>query len=503
MADPASILGLIAASLTITIRAAAIGKDMHTLIAKYKTTNRKVKQLSVHVAAVRVAARSLSSWLEDDAVGSEEVEDVKHELLEVLTASCSLLSDLQEHIEKALRSADTVGLKGAIHYIWDEDIIHEASETLHHQESVLMLMLHALSLSRKDQRARLQEHAVLETLTKAKRPSSSIFGVRSEPRSSAQFSCVSETTERIEEVFDFDVRVMASTVYRNAFTSLFRRNVPGRVDTSGLTMLDDESVVTITAAESVQELDSTLYHDIDLLDVDGRHDLISQRTKVFARPWRDSRTLPYEVERPGRNPRHSYARSVPKGASVDISSDDPDSGPGGLARQYFSTTSNNLPSHWGDQQNLHPTTIFSTNSKNGFSPVAHESEGPAQSNSFSGGLCRALIDHADPDPLSLAFKRGDIIQIVTYSDDEQWEGVVRGKRGYFPSSYCMMVEKTLPAGFFKGWGEPGLNGADAYVEGHDQNLGRGLDSTAVIEWIHESARKQDKRGTHSPWPVHM
>jgi hypothetical protein len=29
MADPASILGLIAASLTITIRAATIGKDMH------------------------------------------------------------------------------------------------------------------------------------------------------------------------------------------------------------------------------------------------------------------------------------------------------------------------------------------------------------------------------------------------------------------------------------------------------------------------------------------
>ena len=81
MADPASILGLIAASLTITIRAATIGKDLHTPISKYRTTDKKVQQLSVHMAAVRVAARSLSSWLEDDAVGSGEVEDVKRELL--------------------------------------------------------------------------------------------------------------------------------------------------------------------------------------------------------------------------------------------------------------------------------------------------------------------------------------------------------------------------------------------------------------------------------------
>lgn len=84
--------------LTIIIRAATIGQDIHTLISNYRTTDRKVKQLAVHVSAVRVAARSLFSWLEDDAVGSEEVEDVKSELLEVLSACCSLLSDWQDHV---------------------------------------------------------------------------------------------------------------------------------------------------------------------------------------------------------------------------------------------------------------------------------------------------------------------------------------------------------------------------------------------------------------------
>jgi hypothetical protein len=152
MADPASILGLIAASLTITIRAATIGKGMHVIFAKYRTTDNKVKQLSVHVAAVRIAALSLSSWLDDDAVGSEEVEDVKGELFEVLTACSSLLLDLQECVAKALSGAENVGFGGAVHYIWDEDIIKETTETLHHQETVLILMLQAMErLSRREQ----------------------------------------------------------------------------------------------------------------------------------------------------------------------------------------------------------------------------------------------------------------------------------------------------------------------------------------------------------------
>jgi hypothetical protein len=254
MADPASILGLIAASLTITIRAATIGKDMHTLVTKYRTTDKKVKQLSVHVAAVRIAARSLSSWLEGDAVGSEEVEEIKGELLEVLTACSSLLLDLQEHVAKALAGAENMGFTGAVHYIWDEDIIKETTETLHQQETVLILMLHALErLSRREQRARLEDHVVQQTLTMAKRPSSSIFGVRSEARSSTRFSYATETSEKIDAVFTFDMEVMTSTVYRNAFTSLFRRNQPRQDDVSSQIIEDSASTFTVTATESMSQ----------------------------------------------------------------------------------------------------------------------------------------------------------------------------------------------------------------------------------------------------------
>lgn len=135
-----SILGLISASLTITTRAATIGKDLPTLNLKYRSSNAKVQQLHVHISAIRVAARSLSSWLENDAIGSEEVEDVKSEPLDVLSSCGNLLFDHQDHITRALAGAGNVGFKGAVNYIWDEDIIKETTDTLHHQETALILM---------------------------------------------------------------------------------------------------------------------------------------------------------------------------------------------------------------------------------------------------------------------------------------------------------------------------------------------------------------------------
>lgn len=144
MTDPASILSLVSASLTITMRAATIGKDLYSLKSKFQNVDKKVYQLSIHVSALRVAARSLSSWLEDDAVGSDEVEEIKGELLEVLSACCELLSDLQDHVSSALAGAEKVDFKGAVSYIWNEDIIKETTQTLHQQEVALLLILQTL-----------------------------------------------------------------------------------------------------------------------------------------------------------------------------------------------------------------------------------------------------------------------------------------------------------------------------------------------------------------------
>lgn len=144
--DPVSVLSLVSACLTITIRAASIGKSLHTLLTKFQSSGKYVQQLCVHVSAMRVVARSLSSWLEDDAVDSEEVEEIRTEIAEVLNACCDILSDLQDHVSKALSGAESLGVKGKIRYMWNEDVIRESSELLHQQESALVVILGALQL---------------------------------------------------------------------------------------------------------------------------------------------------------------------------------------------------------------------------------------------------------------------------------------------------------------------------------------------------------------------
>jgi hypothetical protein len=103
--------------------------------------NTSVQQLSVHTSGIRIAIRSLLSWLEAETVDSEEVEEVRHELLAILSACGDLLSDLQDHIAKTLGSEDALNFKGAYKYVWNEDLIKEIAETLHHQETAIILIL--------------------------------------------------------------------------------------------------------------------------------------------------------------------------------------------------------------------------------------------------------------------------------------------------------------------------------------------------------------------------
>lgn len=139
-----SILSLVSASLTITMRATTIGKDLNSLKNKFSKADKEIRHLSIHVSAIRLAVRSLSSWLENDTIGSEEVEEINGELLEVLSACCEILSDLQDHVSKIRAGAESVGFKGSLQFIWDEDIIVEAAHTLHQQEVAILLILGVL-----------------------------------------------------------------------------------------------------------------------------------------------------------------------------------------------------------------------------------------------------------------------------------------------------------------------------------------------------------------------
>jgi son of sevenless len=53
---------------------------------------------------------------------------------------------------------------------------------------------------------------------------------------------------------------------------------------------------------------------------------------------------------------------------------------------------------------------------------------------------RALYKYdAGDDQTSLSFRRGDVIQVITQLESGWWDGVLNGRRGWFPSNYCQVV----------------------------------------------------------------
>jgi hypothetical protein len=143
--DPATVVGLMGASLAITMRAAKIGKYLYTLKSKFRNAEASVQQVSTHVSAIRVAARALSAWIEDDAVDEEKMEEVKEELLQVLIACDELLTDLEGYVVKALAGDDKMQFGDRVSYLWNENVIKETSQTLHQQETALLLILNILN----------------------------------------------------------------------------------------------------------------------------------------------------------------------------------------------------------------------------------------------------------------------------------------------------------------------------------------------------------------------
>ena len=86
-------------------------------------------------------------------------------------------------------------------------------------------MLTPVRVNRSEQRAQLQEPQNREVLTKAKRPSSSIFGLKDDQSRGFEYSILSENSERLDMAFSFDLDLMTSSVYRNWITSVMREKI--------------------------------------------------------------------------------------------------------------------------------------------------------------------------------------------------------------------------------------------------------------------------------------
>jgi son of sevenless-like protein len=55
-------------------------------------------------------------------------------------------------------------------------------------------------------------------------------------------------------------------------------------------------------------------------------------------------------------------------------------------------------------------------------------------------IFRALCDHQPDDSSLLAFRQGDVIQVVAKLETGWWDGSCRGNRGWFPSQFVTEME---------------------------------------------------------------
>jgi son of sevenless len=54
-------------------------------------------------------------------------------------------------------------------------------------------------------------------------------------------------------------------------------------------------------------------------------------------------------------------------------------------------------------------------------------------------FCRALYDYQSTEDSSLSFRKGNIIEVLSRHDSGWWNGLLRDKRGWFPSTYVLVL----------------------------------------------------------------
>jgi son of sevenless len=65
---------------------------------------------------------------------------------------------------------------------------------------------------------------------------------------------------------------------------------------------------------------------------------------------------------------------------------------------------------------------------------------PSSTQQPAAMFVRALYRYdAGDDQTSLSFRRGDVIQVITQLESGWWDGVLNGRRGWFPSNYCQVI----------------------------------------------------------------
>lgn len=153
--EPASILSIVSACVTLAIKAGTIGKDAASLYNTLKEAPTTVRLLVVRVNALGAAVKHISNWVSNiPRARLAEYANVIEQLGFTLTSCDEALDTLgasivkvkREKLEGSGEKTHDHFWKSRIAYWWNDNSIKEQEDTLARHIEALQLLLQCLML---------------------------------------------------------------------------------------------------------------------------------------------------------------------------------------------------------------------------------------------------------------------------------------------------------------------------------------------------------------------
>ncbi|KAK8003363.1 hexokinase [Apiospora arundinis] len=222
--DPFTIFQVVGTAVSLTdVVVKSIGK-LNSIRTRYYKCPLLISTMIGQLYIVQSALGRLSAMKELEHTQDLRYRDLDLQIGNSLDSFSTLILTLQKHLDRFEHTtAVDMGAKQKIKFLWNEKDMSEYSVLLDRQVNALNLLLQALECS-----SWTQQHAFVsqaenqEVLRIARDCSSSIVGLDDGSR-----SIVSERTELISIIFDFDTTILGSRVYQQAERSHLRQAIRG------------------------------------------------------------------------------------------------------------------------------------------------------------------------------------------------------------------------------------------------------------------------------------
>jgi hypothetical protein len=137
--DPATIVGLVSASLTIATRLGATTKDVCELFKTYRGVKTSLDLIASRNLSIRAALAQLKEWISNR---QRRLTTEVGEGLESALVSCSMVMKAVEQRLSNIRKSRTTGVR----YLWEERDLKADESNLNSQIAALHLLISALHL---------------------------------------------------------------------------------------------------------------------------------------------------------------------------------------------------------------------------------------------------------------------------------------------------------------------------------------------------------------------